>query len=226
MHKLIEDTYTQALRIAVHSSVEWMVGQLEAFEGNEDMTEAIRRALRDQENKEREEERRAMRAKLKDVFEMLDTDGSRMLDHAEVRIGLQTIGVVFEEVVLSELFGVVCVQDGDQGEGVTLDGLDFLLRVLACEHKATDAHFAVDVDVVVKALEAPKQSTRCTAAQKMCSLARHADVSICMRRQNFIAEIGGIGALLRCVLGTEDANLQFWCALAMTKVCVRSCSSA
>lgn len=140
--------------------------------------------------------------------------------------GLKSIGIPYSHGDLERLFAVTCDPDD---RTVSLHGLDFLLRVLKCSTIPEDPNLAADVDTCMQALEYHGHSaagdeedpaqlkTMCSAAQGLCNLSRHGDETEARRRQRFMYEMGALPILLSS-LHSPDGNLQFWCAVAATKV--------
>ncbi len=215
--------HPSAVLEAVNTTVRSMIGVMEMLE-NADFNEILgqfRRNLREDETKHRESERQRMRVKLEIMFRRLDEDGSGSLSFVEVLRGLEEIGLQHvSEGRLKEMFDSVCSKQDDT---ISLNGLDFLLRTLTCAVAPTDMHFAIEVDVYLKALDATAipitngDRTKCAAAQKLCALCKHGDEEEARKRQLFIVQMGGIRILLRC-LHTLEPDLQFWSVFAVNKV--------
>ncbi len=220
--KMFESDQEEAISAAVRSTLLNIVVVIEEFSDPQDMLLQFRRNRREDEALHREVRRKLMRSKLEALFLRLDRDGSGSLDYREVRMGLKEIGLHVEsEDRLQEIFGAVC---NKPDMSISLDGLDLLLRIMTGATPPTDTRFAIDVDIVLRALDAHvlasanSDRTKCAAAQKLCGLCKHGDEDEACRRQQFIVEMRGIQILLQCLHTTSDPELQFWCAFAINKV--------
>ena len=66
--------------------------------------------------------------------------------------------------------------------------------------------------------EAERTRTKCAAAQGICNMSKHGDEKVVRARQIFMSDLGAIPVLLESLSATKDGNLQFWCAVAATKI--------